>query len=68
MFDVFCLLRELEDYVVRLQRSSAPSTKQLAPTLREVEDGAVNLRRVGEALALLKGLNQSHLKCFCHFM
>ncbi|XP_034062281.1 sickle tail protein isoform X2 [Gymnodraco acuticeps] len=48
-------LQELEDYVERLQRSSAPSTEQLSLTLREVEDGAVNLWRVGEALALLKG-------------
>ncbi|KAJ4936585.1 hypothetical protein JOQ06_001174, partial [Pogonophryne albipinna] len=48
-------LQELEDYVERLQRSSAPSTEQLSLTLREVEDGAVNLWRIGEALALLKG-------------
>ncbi|XP_042285931.1 sickle tail protein homolog isoform X4 [Thunnus maccoyii] len=48
-------LSELEDYVDHLQRSSASSPSQLSVTLREVEEGAVNLRRVGEALAILKG-------------
>ncbi|XP_031730425.1 sickle tail protein homolog, partial [Anarrhichthys ocellatus] len=48
-------LRGLEGYVDRLQRSSASSPDQLSITLREVEEGAVNLRRVGEALAILKG-------------
>ncbi|XP_068456196.1 sickle tail protein-like [Clinocottus analis] len=47
-------LRELEDYVDCLQRSSATSPDQLSITLRDVEEGAVNLRRVGEALAILK--------------
>ncbi|XP_028327667.1 sickle tail protein-like isoform X2 [Gouania willdenowi] len=40
-------LRELEDFVEGLS--------QPAVTLRDVEEGAVNLRRVGEALAKLKG-------------
>ncbi|XP_034411200.1 sickle tail protein homolog [Cyclopterus lumpus] len=48
-------LRELEDYVDCLQRSSASSPDQLSITLRDVEEGAVNLRRAGEALAILKG-------------
>lgn len=46
---------ELEDYVDLLQRSSASSTSQQKVSLRDVEEGAVNLRRVGEALAILKG-------------
>ncbi|XP_070775002.1 sickle tail protein homolog [Enoplosus armatus] len=48
-------LNELEEFVDRLQRSSASSPGQLSITLRDVEEGAVNLRRVGEALAILKG-------------
>ncbi|KAI3375392.1 hypothetical protein L3Q82_021878, partial [Scortum barcoo] len=48
-------LSELEDYVDHLQRSSASCPGQLPITLRDVEEGAVNLRRVGEALAILKG-------------
>uniref|UniRef100_A0A3B5A0Y1 Sickle tail protein homolog n=1 Tax=Stegastes partitus TaxID=144197 RepID=A0A3B5A0Y1_9TELE len=48
-------LSELEDYVDHLQRSSAAIPSQ-SITLRDVEEGAVNLRRVGEALAKLKGV------------
>lgn len=51
----FSPLSELEDYVDRLQRRSASSPDQLSITLRDVEEGAVNLRRVGETLAVLKG-------------
>ncbi|KAM6989132.1 LOW QUALITY PROTEIN: uncharacterized protein LKV04_008850 [Tautogolabrus adspersus] len=47
-------LSELEVYVDHLQRSSASSPGQLSITLRDVEGAAVNLRRVGEALAVLK--------------
>lgn len=47
-------LSELEDYVDHLQ-SSASSPGQLSITLRDVEEGAVSLRRIGEALATLKG-------------
>ncbi|XP_035526819.1 sickle tail protein homolog [Morone saxatilis] len=47
-------LNELENYVDRLQRSSASSPGRLSITLRDVEEGAVNLRRVGEAVAILK--------------
>ncbi|XP_019900943.2 sickle tail protein homolog isoform X2 [Esox lucius] len=53
---VLAQLRELEDYVDRLKRDSGPSAPGLlSVTLRDVEEGAVNLRRVGEALARLKG-------------
>ena len=56
MFDVYFLpLSELEDYVDLLQQRSASSPDQLSITLRDVEEGAVNLRRVGETLAVLKG-------------
>nr|XP_040028035.1 sickle tail protein-like isoform X3 [Gasterosteus aculeatus aculeatus] len=48
-------LRGLEDYVVGLQRSSTSSTHRPSLSLRDVEEGAVNLRRVGEALAVLQG-------------
>lgn len=37
----------------QLKRNS--SSAQRAVTLRDVEDGAVNLRKVGETLATLKG-------------
>ncbi|XP_041659555.1 sickle tail protein-like [Cheilinus undulatus] len=47
-------LSELEVYVDHLQKSSASSPGQLSITLRDVEEAAVNLRRVGEALAVLK--------------
>ncbi|XP_077579694.1 uncharacterized protein LOC144201158 [Stigmatopora nigra] len=42
-------LSELEDYVDGLNGGPSPIT------LTDVEDGAVNLRRVGETLAVLKG-------------
>lgn len=51
----FSPLSELEYYVERLQRSSTSTPGQLSITLRDVEEGAINLRRVGEALAILKG-------------
>ncbi|KAJ8012043.1 hypothetical protein DPEC_G00064590 [Dallia pectoralis] len=53
---VLVQLRELEDNVDRLTRNSGSSAPgQLSVSLRDVEEGAVNLRRVGEALARLKG-------------
>ncbi|XP_034558653.1 sickle tail protein-like [Notolabrus celidotus] len=52
---VLTQLSELEVYVDHLQRSSASSPGQLSITLRDVEEAAVNLRRVGEALSVLKG-------------
>ncbi|XP_076014388.1 sickle tail protein homolog isoform X2 [Genypterus blacodes] len=46
-------LGELEQYVGSLQRDSAST--QRAVTLKDVEEGAVTLRKVGESLAGLKG-------------
>lgn len=46
---------DLEQYVVSLQKESAAAHK--AVTLRDVEEGAVTLRKVGESLAGLKGKN-----------
>lgn len=51
--DVFCVCSELEQYVVTLQKDSA-STQRVV-TLKDVEEGAVTLRKVGESLAGLKG-------------
>nr|XP_023009867.1 sickle tail protein homolog [Maylandia zebra] len=48
-------LSELEDYVDHLQRSSITGSSQLSVTLRDVEEGAMSLRGVGETLAILKG-------------
>ncbi|XP_057714153.1 sickle tail protein homolog [Corythoichthys intestinalis] len=48
-------LSELEEYVNRLQSGPVSLPGQLPITLRDVEEGAVNLRRVGETLAVLKG-------------
>ncbi|XP_043989327.1 sickle tail protein [Gambusia affinis] len=47
-------LSELEDFVECLE-SSSPVHGQPSFTLRDVEEGAVSLRRLGEALAVLKG-------------
>ncbi|CAB1326256.1 unnamed protein product, partial [Coregonus sp. 'balchen'] len=52
---VLAQLRELEEYVDHLRRDSSSGKGQLSVTLRDVEEGAVNLRRVGESLAGLKG-------------
>lgn len=48
----FC--SELEQYVGSLQNDSA--TTHRAVTLKDVEEGAVTLRKVGESLAGLKGM------------
>ncbi|XP_041804787.1 sickle tail protein homolog [Chelmon rostratus] len=48
-------LSELEDYVDCWQRNSTSSPGQLSITLKDVEEGAISLRRVGEAVAILKG-------------
>lgn len=53
VFDFLCVGSELEQYVVTLQKDSA-STQRLV-TLKDVEEGAVTLRKVGESLAGLKG-------------
>lgn len=48
-----CLCSELEQYVVSLQKDSAATHRVV--TLKDVEEGAVTLRKVGESLAGLKG-------------
>ncbi|XP_056598480.1 sickle tail protein homolog isoform X2 [Triplophysa dalaica] len=48
-------LGELENYVEKLKQESTCGTSHQAVTLKDVEEGAVNLRKVGEALATLKG-------------
>ncbi|KAI4887535.1 hypothetical protein NFI96_017099, partial [Prochilodus magdalenae] len=45
---------ELEMHVDNLKRDSMSATAQRPVTLKDVEEGAVNLRKVGEALAALK--------------
>uniref|UniRef100_A0A669DDL1 KIAA1217 n=1 Tax=Oreochromis niloticus TaxID=8128 RepID=A0A669DDL1_ORENI len=50
---VLTQLSELEQYVGSLQSDSA--TTHRAVTLKDVEEGAVTLRKVGESLAGLKG-------------
>lgn len=52
-FDFLCICSELEQYVVTLQKDS--SSTQRVVTLKDVEEGAVTLRKVGESLAGLKG-------------
>lgn len=47
------LCSELEQYVGSLQKDS--TVTQRVMTLKDVEDGAVTLRKVGESLAGLKG-------------
>ncbi|XP_041100151.1 sickle tail protein homolog isoform X5 [Polyodon spathula] len=48
-------LCNLERYVDELHRDSTSSTVHRAVTLKDVEEGAVSLRKVGESLAGLKG-------------
>lgn len=48
-----CVCSELEQYVVSLQKDSAATHRVV--TLKDVEEGAVTLRKVGESLAGLKG-------------
>ncbi|MCJ8744749.1 hypothetical protein PDJAM_G00122110 [Pangasius djambal] len=52
---VLLQLGELEKHVEQLKRNSSSAQAQRPVTLRDVEDGAVNLRKVGEKLATLKG-------------
>ncbi|XP_053083431.1 sickle tail protein homolog isoform X2 [Pangasianodon hypophthalmus] len=52
---VLLQLGELEKHVEQLKRNSSSAQAQRPITLRDVEDGAVNLRKVGEKLATLKG-------------
>lgn len=44
-----------------LKKESTSAMSQRPVTLKDVEEGAVNLRKVGEALATLKG------NCICTF-
>ncbi|XP_031418717.2 sickle tail protein isoform X3 [Clupea harengus] len=53
--NVLIQLGELEKNVERLKRDSTSGTTSRPITLKDVEEGAVNLRKVGEALAGLKG-------------
>uniref|UniRef100_A0A673K5A6 Si:ch211-207d6.2 n=1 Tax=Sinocyclocheilus rhinocerous TaxID=307959 RepID=A0A673K5A6_9TELE len=46
---------ELENYVEMLKKESTSAMSNQPVTLKDVEEGAVNLRKVGEALATLKG-------------
>lgn len=52
---VLMQLGELENYVEMLKKESTSAMSQRPVTLKDVEEGAVNLRKVGEALATLKG-------------
>ncbi|KAK2869923.1 hypothetical protein Q8A67_024315 [Cirrhinus molitorella] len=52
---VLTQLGDLEQYVETLRTDSIPAASQRAVTLKEVEEGAVSLRKVGENLAGLKG-------------
>lgn len=71
--------RDLEQYVETLRTDSSPAVSQRAVTLKEVEEGAISLRKVGENLAGLKGkiLNERALwrtllsccsRCFIGFL
>uniref|UniRef100_A0A8C1BI96 Si:ch211-285f17.1 n=1 Tax=Cyprinus carpio carpio TaxID=630221 RepID=A0A8C1BI96_CYPCA len=62
---VLTQLGDLEQYVETLRTDSSPAVSQRAVTLKEVEEGAVSLRKVGENLAGLKGefpALQSHMR------
>ncbi|XDV27375.1 hypothetical protein PO909_030916 [Leuciscus waleckii] len=52
---VLMQLGELENYVEMLKKESTSAMNHRPVTLKDVEEGAVNLRKVGEALATLKG-------------
>ncbi|XP_043072873.1 sickle tail protein homolog isoform X2 [Puntigrus tetrazona] len=52
---VLVQLGELENYVEMLKKESTCAVSNRPVTLKDVEEGAVNLRKVGEALATLKG-------------
>ncbi|KAF5900003.1 sickle tail protein isoform X3, partial [Clarias magur] len=52
---VLTQLGDLEQYVQSVRRDSSSATAARPITLKEVEEGAVGLRKVGESLAALKG-------------
>lgn len=54
-----CVCSELEQYVVSLQKDSTATHRVV--TLKDVEEGAVTLRKVGESLAGLKGKTTDHI-------
>lgn len=49
------MCRDLEQYVESMRKDSNAATAVRPITLKEVEEGAVGLRKVGESLAALKG-------------
>ncbi|XP_051538167.1 sickle tail protein homolog isoform X3 [Myxocyprinus asiaticus] len=62
---VLTQLGDLEQYVDTLKTDSSSTLSKRAVTLKEVEEGAVSLRKVGENLAGLKGefpALQSHMR------
>ncbi|XP_047666744.1 sickle tail protein isoform X4 [Tachysurus fulvidraco] len=52
---VLSQLGDLEQYIESVRKDSSSSTSVRPITLKEVEEGAVGLRKVGESLASLKG-------------
>ncbi|XP_026142239.1 sickle tail protein homolog isoform X4 [Carassius auratus] len=52
---VLMQLGELENYVEMLKKESTCAMSNQPVSMKDVEEGAVNLRKVGEALATLKG-------------
>lgn len=59
-----CVCSELEQYVVSLQKDSAAAHRVV--TLKDVEEGAVTLRKVGESLAGLKGKTTDNIFTTTH--
>lgn len=49
------MCRDLEQYVDSVRRDSSSATAVSSVILKEVEEGAEGLRKVGESLAALKG-------------
>ncbi|XP_053092156.1 sickle tail protein homolog isoform X4 [Pangasianodon hypophthalmus] len=52
---VLTQLGDLEQYVESVRRDSSSATATRPITMKEVEEGAVGLRKIGESLAALKG-------------
>lgn len=57
--------RDLETFVETLKTDSSSGVSQRSLTLKEVEVGAVGLRKVGENLTGLKGTT-TYQCCFIH--
>lgn len=47
---------DLEQYIESVRKDSSSHASARPITLKEVEEGAVSLRKVGESLASLKGI------------